>query len=442
MALPHPCPIWPGNCGCHECWLYRHDPRYRALWGGNPLDTDPAPMPLPMQKQIIEQVRTRSGNSCWHLGEPLEASASCGCGGAVKRQCAIFGECRQYGSDPTLPNCSRCESYVPRPDPTAEDWAKRLRTQAGIIPPHEARQYRPEFTQAVHIILRELRENLPVIPRFASTRGVVTSGGGKYWPGAWIQAAILREYGWTDPIQAWYLGAAEADPFWQAECNKLGVVCVDAREFDRGRLGVKYRILNGFEVKLFACVHSGIEQPLWLDSDCYPCRPVDHLWECPEYKRTGSIHWPDLSNADQWTQWEKWGIKKDDSPPLETGQYLYDLPRVWEEVQIALKLNEISDLTYHWDYGDKGPPRVAWALTGKPRAIYRRVPDWIGPAFVHVDHQGIPALIHRCRGKAAINGKQFYTPQHHDGEHEHHALPSESIYQHYLAKARALHASR
>lgn len=316
---------------------------------------------------------------------------------------------------------------------TAADLVKRIRN--GIIPPDEARHYRPEYTQAVHQILQELRDDLPAVPRFASARGVVTTGGGKYWPGAWIQASILREFGWTDPIQAWYLGEPERDDFWQEQLHRLGVVCVDAHAVRKNK---HYRILNGFEVKLFAVVNSGIEQPLWLDSDCYPCRPIDHLWECPEYLRTGSIHWPDAPGSDWWTQWAKWGITKDDSPPLETGQYLYHLPRCWEEVQIALKLNELSDLTYHWDYGDKGPPRVAWALTKKPRAIYRKVPDYIGPAFVHVDRHGIPAIIHRCRGKAAINGDQFYTPQRDDGQHEHHALPSESIYQKHLAAAKRL----
>lgn len=437
MILAHPCPIFPAPCDCHECHLYRHDARYRKLWGGNPLEVEVTPLPLKMRQDLIRQVLERNGNACWHLGEPLETAASCGCGGAVKRRCGLFGECRQYGMDPSLPNCSRCESYVPRPDPTVGDWIKRL--QNGIIPPSEARHYRPEFTQAIHQVIKDLREDLPPKPQWKHHRGVVTTGGGKYWPGAWVQAAILRDYGWTDPIQAWYLGEAEADPFWQEQLTQLGVETIDARQV---RERVPYRILNGFEVKLFAFMNSGIQSPLWLDSDCYPCRHPGLLWDCPEYQRTGSIHWPDLPNANVWTKWERWGVEADTSPPIETGQFIYDLAKTWEEAQIALRLNEFSDLTYHWDYGDKGPARVAWAWTKRARAIYRQIPDWIGPAFSHVAHDGLPVLIHRCRGKANPSGSTFYTPQHSNGQEVCGALPSEDQYQKTLTKARELARQR
>ena len=429
MPLSHPCPIWPGNCGCHECWLYRHDPRYRKLWGGNPLDTDMVPLPKPVQIKIIHQVKTRSGNACWHLGEELEQSASCGCGGAIKRKCALFGECRQYGPDDSIPNCSRCESYVPRPEPTLDDWIKRLKF-GPIIPPEEARNYRPDYTKAIHAIIRELEGSIPLVPKFEHERGIVTSGGGKYWPGTWVQASILREVGWHGPIQSWYLGDQESSVFWQSEMDKLGVKCIDARKFDKDRLYRKYRILNGFEVKLYAAVNSGFEQPLWLDSDCYPASNPSVLWDCPRYRETGSIHWPDLPNADQWTQWEKWGIEKDDSPPIETGQYLYHLGKCWREVQIALRLNELSDLTYHWDYGDKGPPRVAWAYTKKPRTIYSHTPIWKGPAFLHLGPDMEPLLIHRCRGKVGGKKSRFYTPQNHDGWNF-HDIPGEAMFHKY-----------
>lgn len=431
--MPHPCPIFPGNCSCHECWLFKHDARYRKLWGGNPLETDVVPLPLVTQKKILEQVKKRSGNSCWHLGEPLEKTASCGCNGAVKRKCAIFGECRQFGNDTSIANCSTCESYVPRPDPTVDDWIKRLRF-GPIIEPSEARIYRHDYTKAIHALLGELNESLPPIPRFEKERGVVTTGGGKYWPGTWVQASILREVGWTGEIQAWYLGEPERNDFWQNELSRLGVTCIDAKDFDKKKNYRKYRILNGFEVKLYAVMNSGIEQPLWLDSDCYPCRPIDSLWDCPTYKENGSIHWPDLANADQWTQWDKWGIEKDDSPPIETGQYLYNLSKCWKEANIALRLNEFSDLVYHWDYGDKGPPRVAWALTKKPRTIYEKVPTWKGPAFLHLGPDKKPMLIHRCRGKVGGRANKFYTPQNHDGWSVHN-IPGEAMFHKYNMQA-------
>ena len=430
-TLAKPCPNDPTACACHICKLFRTDIRYRRLWGGDDQVAQPLPMSPDARRRLIDTRKARRALPCVFLGPAQETSASCGCGGSVKHACSVLGACRQYGSDPTLPNCATCDQYTPAPVDTVDYWVDILR---GDQPTSMGRDYRPAQTAAVGRLINELRANLPPLPRFIAQRGVVTTGGGKYWPGSWAQAAMLREVGWREPIQAWYLGEAEHDADWIARLSDLGVQCVDALAWRRSKPA---RILNGFEVKLYAVLESGFAEPLWLDSDCYPIRHPGLLWDCPEYKRTGSIHWPDLANAEPWTKWERWGVEADDSPPIETGQFLYNLPAVWEEAQITQRLNEYSDLTYHWDYGDKGPARVAWAWTRRDRAIYRRVPDWVGPAFIHVAHDGLPVFIHRCRGKADATGENtFYTPQHKNGQEPCAALPGEAVYQAILAKVR------
>ena len=61
---------------------------------------------------LIQQSKTRLALPCIHRGEPLEASASCGCGGAVLTECAVYGQCRPYGAATDAQVCTRCPDYV------------------------------------------------------------------------------------------------------------------------------------------------------------------------------------------------------------------------------------------------------------------------------------------------------------------------------------------
>lgn len=369
---------------------------------------------------------------CRFFGEPTGETRLCpSCTGRVELKlfaCGVHGVCTP--GKPGKPadgvaNCNGCPQRETKNFSVAE-WVQKL-TSPDLIP--EAKWYHAHQTEAVLALASRIRETLPPVPQFHQERGVVTSGGGKYWPGAWVQASILRALGWVHPIQVWYLGEREYDEKWIARLTALGARCIDAVAF---RSQHPYRVLNGFELKLYAVAWSGIEQPLWLDSDCYPVRHPVLLYQCPDYRQTGSVHYPDRPDTEAWTKWEQWGILPDGSPPLETGQYLYHLGTCWEEVRLALAFNAMSDLTYKWDYGDKGPARVAWALTGRDRTIYERVPKWSGPAFIHVGPDGLPLFVHRVRGKAG--GGSFYTPQNPDGQSVHPQLPGEALYQYFASR--------
>lgn len=430
-----PCQNNEDFCSCHICFLYKHNQKYRKLWGGIG-DAIPGKKDVSSSKIVKEMVK-RATKPCVHLGEKLELVSSCkvGCGGGTEKyRCSIFGECRKTGLDSSIQNCSRCDKYEPTPELSVDQYVEKLNSKI-IFRPEDGSQWSQNQTIAVNKIIRKLRENLPEKPKWRGDKAIITTGGGKYWAGTFVQCCISRELGWDHPIQAWYLGEKEYSEKWISELKKLDVECVDAKSFQIS--DAKYRILNGFEVKLYAVANSRFSCPIWMDSDCYTSRNPIVAYQCREYQKNGSIHYPDLANAESWTKWEKWGVSPDDSPPIETGQFIYDLDKCWEEVQIALKYNEMSDLTYHWDYGDKGPARVAWALTKKPRTIYRKVPEWKGPAFIHIAFDEEPLFIHRCRGKVSGDQNGFYTPQHKDGQ-DYHDIPGEELYQKFLAKAKSI----
>lgn len=103
-----PCPADPSACPCRVCFLFNHNQEYNRLWGGS---GDVLPLP-PSAQDLIQQSKTRLALPCIHRGQPLEESASCGCGGAVLTACALYGQCRPYGTATDAPVCTRCPDYA------------------------------------------------------------------------------------------------------------------------------------------------------------------------------------------------------------------------------------------------------------------------------------------------------------------------------------------
>ena len=95
---------------------------------------------------------------------------------------------------------------------------------------------------------------------YPQKRGIVMAGGGiKYLPSVWVGVNLIREQGCDLPIQLWYLGNSEVDPFIKKLIAPLGVECVDAREVEKEH---PFRILCGWELKLYSVWHSPFEEML------------------------------------------------------------------------------------------------------------------------------------------------------------------------------------
>jgi hypothetical protein len=125
-----PCNHTPPRDGCRLCWLYDHDPRYRALWGGDPTTVatsvtttgatppapDRAPGLSPEQLEMLRRIKLHMASPCQHLGEALEDKPSCGCGGtlAILHVCGRHDRCRISSRDQSQRNCITCDDYEPR----------------------------------------------------------------------------------------------------------------------------------------------------------------------------------------------------------------------------------------------------------------------------------------------------------------------------------------
>ena len=88
-------------------------------------------------------------------------------------------------------------------------------------------------------------------------RGIVICGGGdRYFPSAWVCIRMLRQLGCELPIELWQLWSSELSEPLRRLVERQGVRCVDASAVRRQ---FPVRILNGWELKPFAILHSAFE---------------------------------------------------------------------------------------------------------------------------------------------------------------------------------------
>jgi len=256
----------------------------------------------------------------------------------------------------------------------------------------------------LRLFLREsvetIRAERPIEPAEIG-RGIVTCGGGaKYFPSIYAMLRRLVDLDCRLPVEVWHLGIREMDPTMKRLMTTFGVRVVDAEALSRA---LPWRILNGWELKLFAMLYSDLREVLFLDADCTPVRDPTYLFESAGYREHGCVLWPDYTN---WTLhpwvWRAFDltpppdhlggvelVPRDRAseayalpmppgydPPIESGQVLVDKGRCRAELRLAGLLCEYSDITFHYVHGDKEMFRLAWRLFDRRYALPKRFPGW------------------------------------------------------------------
>jgi len=202
-------------------------------------------------------------------------------------------------------------------------------------------------------LLSEAIEATPPYPavRFSGAGIVMVAGGPRYFVNAWVCITLLRrELHCTLPIQVWYLGPAEMSPRMIELLRPFGVECVDALEVRREH---PVRDLTGWQCKPYAMIHSPFQEVILLDADNVPLIDPALLLSTPEYRQTGAIFWPDLTNLSPANPiWQICGVPYRDEPAFESGQIVVDNRRCWAALQLAMHMNEYSDFYYQHINGD------------------------------------------------------------------------------------------
>jgi hypothetical protein len=217
-------------------------------------------------------------------------------------------------------------------------------------------------------IAERLIQIIPAYPGGFAGRGIVLAAGGfRYFAGCWVCIKMLRRLGCSLPVQVWHLGTKEMDESMKALVSALGVECVDAFEVRKAHPA---RILNGWELKPYAILHSRFKEVLFLDADNVPVLNPGYLFDAPQFKETGAVFWPDYGRlAPDRRIWEICGVEYRDEPEFESGQILVDKERCWKALRLCMWYNEHSDLFYHHVHGDKETFHMAFRKLGQPYSM-------------------------------------------------------------------------
>lgn len=413
-----------------------------------------APSPLPPRQVETTTVTTaRVPLPCVHEGRPspppegkptTKSYLQCDAGLGVVCRCNCNPSCKKYeaeADDPAPVPFATLPAKPVTPQTPDADMAALIRNPP---PPGGWPKGWPtwDVTKRVHqVAADEFVRTTPPYPTDRYTgRGVVIAGGGRYWPSVYVTIRMLRHVGCKLPVEIWYLGRlGERDARYERLLAPLGVAFVDA---DTHPARAARRILNGFEIKLFAALNSSFAEVLYLDADNYPCADPTVLFDDRRYRMTGGVYWPDLPMTEQWTHWEHWGVAPyGPKAGLETGQYLLNKAVAWEQLCLAEWYDDHSDWCYgagkFSDHGDKGVHRVSWAKYHQKYTMFSTDAVWKRCAFLQPGPDGrTPMFVHRCRSKFALSKTDFGATTPQNGLNQRHGLPMEAAAFRYLEELR------
>ncbi len=330
---------------------------------------------------------------CVHLGEPTGQRIRPR-GRAAPRDlfaCVLHGRCAADGTERVLPGkvrtCTHCADYLPR-DPFGSNSAqmqRRAEAFLAAVPDYPVKRY--------------------------AGRGIVIAGGGdRYFASLYVTVRALRHVGCRLPIQVWYLGRHKEMPrARQALLAPWQVECIDA---DRVRRRHPARRLGGWELKVFATLHSPFAEVLFLDADCYPCRNPEDLFELAEYRAKGAIFWPDCATVDERLKWPAFGVPDPRRPgSVESGQFVVNKRACWRALNLAWFYNNYSDYYYLYCYGDKHTFEVAWTRLGQPFVMFTPHARAEQVGYLHIGPDGRTLFVHRCTDKFRLDAQPYMTPQ-------------------------------
>ncbi|HWY89019.1 MAG TPA: putative nucleotide-diphospho-sugar transferase [Gemmataceae bacterium] len=355
---------------------------------------------------------------CVHLGPLVKNAVDRGRDPASADEvfaCALHGRCTiANGKHAQVRSCGSCGDYLRR-DPFGPDSAQMWRQAE-------------EFLRAV-----------PPYPqgRYEGRGVIIAAGDDGCFPGLYVTIRALRHLGCRLPIQVWYLGRKrEMSAKRKALLAPFQVECVDADKVRRRHHPA--RRLDGWELKVFATLHSPFEEVLFLDADCYPCRNPEFLFELEDYRAQGAICWPDVNATDARLKWPAFGLA---SPRrlgcVDSDQFLVHKELSWQPLNLAWFYHDHFDNYYRY-CGDKHILEVAWTHCARPFVMWEARSRGIDVGCLQNGPDHLPLFVNRCVDKFSFESHRTITPQHKELPSFCSALPLEHECREWLAELARL----
>jgi ADP-heptose:LPS heptosyltransferase len=232
------------------------------------------------------------------------------------------------------------------------------------------------------------------------SRGIVICGGGiRYFTAAWVCVRMLRHLGCRLPIELWHLGEKEMDARMRNLVAPFGVACVDAVKTNRR---YQARCIQGWALKPYAILHSKFQEVLFLDADNVPVRNPEFLFDCPQFRQTGAILWPDYmrcANKKAFAIWRSCGLLPPGEQEFETGQMVLNKERCWKALCLSAWFNEHCHFYYRYIYGDKETFHLAFRKLRTRYSLVTTPIHTIERTMCQHDFDGQRLFQHRNRDK-------------------------------------------
>jgi len=264
------------------------------------------------------------------------------------------------------------------------------------------------FQEALKILTKERIASNAIYPedRFSGRGVVICAGGSRLFTCAFVCANMLREHGCKLPIEFWHF-EQEIDEAMKELVVPLDVECVNVQPY---RVKYKPRVLNGWELKPFAIMHSKFAEVLLLDADNVPVKDPTFLFDCEHYKNTGAIFWPDYGKLSRSREiWPLFETSYDDYPDqheFESGQIVVDKQRHWQSLDLSMFMNEYSDYYYKYIHGDKCTFEMAWKRLKAPFHLVQKLIHPLDATMCqHSPVDGSRLFQHRNMDKWTIDNK-------------------------------------
>lgn len=238
-------------------------------------------------------------------------------------------------------------------------------------------------------------------PAVGGGRGLVTAGGGAYWPMVVAQIKMLRWSGNELPVEVWYRSSCEpVDPAQLAGLGDVVLRDADAEAADRRDRRFSVGKAGGWATKLYALVNTRFETVFFLDADAYPVGRLDQALDAAE-AAGGFAHWLDVPAGRDNIKWNVvWPGDKARTNSFQGGQFAVHRPSAWRQLVVAKWVCDHADFYYANKYhifGDQDAVRLAHAVTSKRTAVVGQS-EWRSPGFVF-SAGGTPLVVHRVGAK-------------------------------------------
>lgn len=232
-------------------------------------------------------------------------------------------------------------------------------------------------------------------PPACEGRGIVIAGGGRYLIHAWGVCNHLRNLGWEEGIQVWYLGPEEMPEEAKPKFHALGVELVDAYEI---RKKIPARNLGGWELKTYACMNCQWRHVMFLDADAVTDVNPAEIFNDKDVRKAGSLFMADVGfhHPSDWG-WTFCGLPK---PELEweTGFFVVDKVKAWMGLRWAQWFFDHSETWFKLFHGDKGAIQAAFLISGVPH-IFNTDARWEPEFGIGHYYRGKRIVSHMMRSK-------------------------------------------